>query len=316
MNNSQKKPLVIIAGPTATGKTQASILLAHRINGQVISADCMQAYKYMDIGSAKITLDEMEGIKHYGVDFIEPTDEYNVTRFQSLAKESIANIYKDNAVPMIVGGTGFYIQSVLYDIAFDETSKENGIRAKLEASLKEHGPEYLHNMLAKIDPESATLIHPNNTKRVLRAIEYYEQTGQKISDHNKEQRQNKSPYNYVFFCITDERDSMYDRIDLRVDKMVNNGLIDEVKKLKDMGLSRANVSMQGIGYKEVLDYLEGKCSLDEAIYIIKRDTRHFAKRQLTWFRREPFVTWVNRSSFDSTDAMIDYMYSICKDKIL
>lgn len=301
------KPLIIIAGPTATGKTEVSIKLAKAINGQIISADSMQAYKYMDIGSAKITPAEMEGIRHYGVDIIEPTKDYNVFEFQKMAKEAIDNIYLEGSIPIIVGGTGFYIQSVLYDIDFTDTDSDDSIRKELSDIAAKNGADYLHHMLEEIDKESALTIHANNVKRVIRAIEYYRKTGEKFSLHNDTQKLKKSPYKYLFFCLTDNRDTMYERIDLRVDKMLDMGLIDEVKKLKSMGLTRDTVSMQGLGYKEILDYINGSLSLDEAIYTVKRDTRHFAKRQLTWFRRESDVIWLNRSELGDTNNIFNTM---------
>lgn len=312
MNN---KPLIIIAGPTAAGKTELSILLANKINGAVISADSMQAYKYMDIGSAKIMPHEMQGIKHYGIDIIEPTSDYNVVSFQKMAKEAIDDIYNNNKIPIIVGGTGFYIQSVLYDINFEDNEKSDDYRLYLENIANEKGANYLHDMLKEVDNESAISIHPNNVKRVIRALEYYKQTGNKISEHNEIEKAKESPYNSCFFVITDDRDKLYSRIDKRVDLMVENGLIEEVKNLKAMGLNRDNVSMQGLGYKEILDYLDGALSIDEAIDIIKRDTRRFAKRQETWFRREPEAIWINRSQEDNnTIKMLENILNNIKSK--
>lgn len=305
INKENKENLIIISGPTASGKSALSIDLAKEINGSVISADSMQVYKGMDIGSAKITADEMQGIKHYLIDIIDPKDEFNITLFKEYARNSMLDIYKENKIPIIVGGTGFYIQSLLYDIDFDEIASENAsIREELTKIANEKGNEYLHSMLQEVDPVSANDIHPNNLKRVIRAIEFYRLTGQKISDHNEEQHKKESPYNYKYFVININRDLLYQNIDKRVDMMIEKGLVDEVLKLKNAGFNRNFVSMQGLGYKEILDYLDNKISLEEATQIIKRDTRHFAKRQITWFKREKNVTWINKEEFDFDDNKI------------
>lgn len=290
-----KKPLIILTGPTAVGKTKASIALAKAINGEIISADSMQVYKYMDIGSAKIRKEEMQGIKHYLVDELEPDEEFNVVRFQQMAKRAMQEIYAQNKIPIVVGGTGFYIQALLYDIDFTESVEDSSYRLELESIAKDKGCEYLHRMLADVDPQSAQDIHPNNMKRVIRALEYYKHTGDRISEHNEVERAKASPYNFCYFVLNDDRTKLYERIELRIDQMLEEGLIDEVANLKAKGYTRDMVSMQGLGYKEILDYLNGACSLDEAIYVLKRDTRHFAKRQLTWFRREREVIWIDKS---------------------
>ena len=218
-------------------------------------------------------------------------------------------IYQRGRIPILVGGTGFYIQAVLYDINFSIDDDNHQIRESLEQLGKEKGALYLHEELRKVDPASADAIHANNMKRVIRALEYYQLTGQKISEHNEEQRSNTSPYDFSYFVLNDHRDLLYKRIDQRVDEMVVNGLIEEVQALKDMGYDRSYVSMQALGYKEIFSYLEGEISLEEAIYIIKRDTRHFAKRQITWFKREKDVTWVNKPDFNYNDnAILDFMY--------
>ena len=293
MNN-----LVIITGPTAVGKTEISIELAKAINGEIISADSIQVYKYMDIGSAKIKKEEMQGIKHYLIDEFEPDNEFYVNVFQKLTKKYINEIYEKGKTPIIVGGTGFYIQSVLYDIDFDEKEDNHEYRKTLEQIYKDKGVQYLYNMLKEVDEESAKAIHYNNVKRVIRALEYNHQTGKKISDHNKEQREHASPYNFKYFVLNDKRELLYSRINKRVDFMIKEGLVDEVKSLLDKGYDRNLVSMQGIGYKEIIEYLDGKISLDEAVELIKKNTRHFAKRQLTWFRREKTVTMVNWDEYD------------------
>lgn len=309
-----KKPLIILTGPTAAGKTKLSIALAKAINGEIISADSMQVYKYMDIGSAKIRQDEMDGIKHYLVDILEPTDDFNIVLFQKYAKQAMQEIYAKGKVPIIVGGTGFYIQSVLYDIDFNENEEVSEIRQELESIAAQKGNEYLHDMLKECDPKSAEMIHANNVKRVIRAIEFYRQTGKCISEHNEKERQKESAYDSRYFVLTDERERLYQNIDKRVDIMINDGLVDEVKRLLDMGCKRDSVAMQGLGYKEIIAYLLGEISLEEAVYIIKRDTRHFAKRQLTWFRREKDVIWVEKDKFAYNDEkMLKYMVDVIKN---
>ena len=307
-----KQPLIVLTGPTAVGKTKASITLAKRIGGEIICADSMQVYRHMDIGSAKIRPEEMEGVPHYLVDVLEPDQEFNVVQFQSMAREAMERIRANGHIPIVVGGTGFYIQALLYDIDFTEGGEDDGLRRELETFAKEKGPDALHARLAQVDEESARAIHPNNVKRVIRALEFYHQTGEKISAHNERERQRSSPYNFRYFVLNDERSRLYQRIDRRVDQMMEEGLVEEVRRLKEMGLRPGMVSMQGLGYKEMLDYLEGSCSLEEAVYRIKRDTRHFAKRQITWFKREKEVIWIDKPSYDYDDkkiveAMLSYI---------
>ncbi|GAA6375042.1 tRNA (adenosine(37)-N6)-dimethylallyltransferase MiaA [Firmicutes bacterium i23-0019-B6] len=299
-----KKPLVILTGPTAVGKTKASIGLAKAIGGEIISADSMQVYKQMDIGSAKIKPSEMDGIPHYLVDILEPDEEFHVVLFQQMAKQAIQKIYEKGKIPILVGGTGFYIQAVLYDIDFSENEKDTSYREELEKLAQTKGAEYLHDRLREVDEKSAQDIHANNVKRVIRALEYFHQTGEKISEHNEEQRKKVSPYNFSYFVLNDERAHLYERINLRVDQMINEGLVREVQSLKEKGYTRDMVSMQGLGYKEMLDYLDNKCSLEEAVEIIKRDTRHFAKRQITWFKRESDVTWIDKKEYDYNEERI------------
>lgn len=306
----KKKPLIILTGPTAVGKTKASIGLAKAVDGEIISADSMQVYRHMDIGSAKIKPEEMEGIPHHLIDVLEPDDEFHVVKFQQLAKKAMREIWERGHIPIVTGGTGFYIQALLYDIDFDENEKKDACRKELEAYAREHGAEALHEKLALVDPSSAEMIHPNNIKRVTRALEFYEQTGKRISEHNETQRQRESPYAFAYFVLTDDRAHLYERINRRVDQMIEEGLVNEVQALKDKGYTKQLVSMQGLGYKEILDYLDGNCTLEEAIYTIKRDTRHFAKRQLTWFKRERDVIWINKQSFGyDAEQILDEMLS-------
>lgn len=311
----QQKPMIILTGPTAVGKSALSVELAKKINGAVISADSMQVYRHMDIGSAKITPEEMQGVTHYMIDELEPDEEFHVVRFVTMAKEYLKEIYADGKIPIIAGGTGFYIQALLYDIDFTEQQCDETYRRQLEDLAREHGAEYLHGILREVDPASAEAIHANNIKRVIRALEFYHLSGKKISEHNETERQKQSPYNFAYFVLTDERAKLYERIDRRVDAMIEAGLVEEVKKLKSMGCSREMVSMQGLGYKEILAYLDGGCTLEEAVYIIKRETRHFAKRQWTWFKRERDVIWLDKQAFGYDDAAIlKDMISILEEK--
>lgn len=312
---SKKKPMVILTGPTAVGKSVLSIELAKQINGAIISADSMQVYKHMNIGSAKITKEEMAGIPHYLIDEFEPDEEFHVVKFTERAKECLKEIYADGKIPIIAGGTGFYIQALLYDIDFTKQPSDDCYRKQLETLAEEKGVEYLHEMLKEVDPKSAEAIHANNKKRVIRALEFYHLSGKKISEHNETERKKTSPYQFAYFVLTDERKHLYEKIDRRVDSMIEQGLIEEVQKLKAMGFHREMVSMQGLGYKEILDYLDEKITLEEAIYRIKRETRHFAKRQLTWFRRERDVIWFDKGAYGYDEKKIlDKMRTILLEK--
>ena len=310
-----KKPLIVLTGPTAVGKTKLSIALAKAVNGEIISADSMQVYRYMDVGSAKITPDEMDGVPHHLVDVLDPTEDFNIVLFQQLAKKSMEEIYSKGRIPILVGGTGFYIQALTRDIDFTQSEQDDSYRKELEALAAEKGNTFLHDMLASVDPKSAEDIHENNVKRVIRALEFYKQNGTRISEHNEEQKEHVSPYNLAYFVLNAPRPLLYKRIDERVDEMLKKGLVEEVKTLQRMGCHRGMVSMQGLGYKEILAWLEGEYPYDEAVRILKRDTRHFAKRQLTWFRREGEVTWVDKDKFDYNDSQIlTYMLSVCREK--
>ncbi len=310
-----KRPLVILTGPTAVGKTALSIALAKAIGGEIISADSMQVYRHMDIGSAKIMPEEMEGVPHHLIDVLEPAEEFNVVVFQKLAKQAAEDIYSRGHIPIVVGGTGFYIQALVYDIDFTENDEDTALRQALEEQARREGADVLYERLRAVDPESCESIHAHNIKRVIRAIEFYEKTGKKISDHNREQRQNASPYHFAYFVLTDSRDKIYQRIDERVDLMMTHGLMEEVRALRDRGCRRDMVSMQGLGYKELLACLEGEISLEEAVYLIKRDTRHFAKRQLTWFRREKEVIWVDKTVYDhDSQKMLMCMQDFLREK--
>lgn len=296
-----KQPLIILAGSTAAGKTEISIRLAKAVGGEIISADSMQVYRHMDIGSAKIKPHEMRGIPHHLVDILEPEEEFHVALFQKLAKEAIAKICENGRIPILVGGTGFYIQALVYDIDFRKgaavQNQSEDYRNRLQILAAQKGPGYLHAMLEQTDKKAAQSIHENNVKRVIRALEFFHQTGEPISEHNERERQKNSPYNSAYFVLNDDRERLYERIDSRVDKMLAEGLVEEVLALRNRGVKRGMVSMQGLGYKEILAFLEGEISLEEAVLQIKRDTRHFAKRQITWFKREKDVIWLNRQDF-------------------
>ena len=301
----KKRPLIVLTGPTAVGKTALSVKLAKAVNGEIISADSMQVYTGMDIGSAKISKEEMEGIPHHLIDVLDPSEEFNIVKFKELSLKAMEEIYAKGKIPIIAGGTGFYIQSVLYDIAFENNEDERTYRNELENIAKEpDGTLKLFQMLKECDPKSAEIIHQNNVKRVIRALEFFKETGLTISEHNEEQKQNESPYNFCYFVLNDDRDKLYENIEKRVDIMLENGLLDEVKTLHEKGYTKDMVSMQGLGYKEILEYFNGEISLERAVYLIKRDTRHFAKRQLTWFRREKEISWVNKQDFSYDEEKI------------
>ena len=310
-----KKPLIILTGPTAVGKTKLSIELAKAVNGEIISADSMQVYKHMDIGSAKIKKEEMCGVPHHLIDVLEPDEEFHVVRFQEMAKQAMEEIYAKGKVPILAGGTGFYIQAVVKDIDFSKETEKSPVREELEKLAEEKGYEYLHERLQQVDPKSAEKIHANNVKRVIRALEYFELTGNPISLHNEEEAAKESPYNVAYFVLNDVRERLYERIDARVDTMLQEGLVEEVSGLAKKGYTKDMVSMQGLGYKEILSYLDGSYTLDEAVYILKRDTRHFAKRQLTWFKREKDVIWVNKQDFHyKENEILNYILENCEKR--
>ncbi len=312
-----KQPLIILTGPTAAGKTALSIQLAKKTGGEIISADSMQIYRHMDIGSAKIRPEEMQGVRHHLIDVMDPSEEFNVVIFQKMAKECIQGIYDRGHIPILTGGTGFYIQAVLYDIDFTENEEDPDYRRELEKLAEKKGNIYLHNMLREVDEASALAVHENNVKRVIRALEFYKMTGKKISEHNEAERKKDAAYQSCYFVLNDDRKTLYQKIDSRVDGMIADGLVEEVKRLKQMGCHKHMVSMQGLGYKEILCFLEGEISLEQAVYLMKRDTRHFAKRQLTWFRREKDVIWVPKNEFsgtNGTEEILDFLLNKLEEK--
>ena len=311
----EKKPLLIISGPTAVGKTELSLNLCKEIDGEVINADSMQVYKGMDIGTAKISFEERMGIPHHLIDICEPTESFDVVRFQSEAKKCIEEVLKRGHIPVLVGGTGFYIQAVLYDIDFSSEEPDEEYRRELMDYAKTHGEIALHERLKEIDEASANAIHPNNIKRVIRALEFYEKTHTPISEHNDEQRAKSSPYDFLYAVLTCDRQTLYERIDLRVDQMLDAGLVNEVKGLLYDGVTKEMTSMQGLGYKEIAGYLTGEYDLAEAVRILKRDTRHFAKRQLTWYKREKEVTYYDKFEFDSDVELTEKILTDFKSKV-
>ena len=310
MSVVQKQKLIIIAGPTAVGKSDLGVELALRIGGEIISADSMQVYRHMDIGTAKISKDEMRGVPHHMIDIIEPTENYHVYDFKQRAMIACEEIYSRGKLPIVVGGTGFYIQALLYDIDFSDQGENSDIRSELQDIADNEGPEALHRILTELDPDTAVSLHPNNVKRVIRAIEFARLSGEAISKHNEEQREKQSPFDFRYFVLTDDRAAVYERIDARVDKMIAAGLEDEVRTLVEMGCKPDMTSMQGIGYKQMLMYLNGETDLDEAIRLIKRDSRHYAKRQLTWFNREKELIWLDRRQYKDTADICDAAFKM------
>lgn len=306
-----KIPLVVIAGPTASGKTALSVKIAKRLDGEIVSADSMQIYKYMNIGTAKPTEEEKQGIPHHMMDFLEPSVPFSVAEYCEMAHKVIADIYNRGKLPIIVGGTGLYIDSLVNNVDFGDTDSDDSIRRELEKIAETEGKEAVYKLLLEIDAETAKKYHPNNLRRIIRAIEFYRVTGQTISSHAKEEK--KSPYNCIYFCINWDRDVLYDRINRRVDIMVKDGLIEEVKDLLSRGYDKASTAMQGIGYKEFYDYFDGKASLDDTLELIKMNSRRYAKRQLTWFRRNKDIHWLEYND-SITDTAIDIIKNsgICK----
>ncbi len=308
------QPLVILSGPTAVGKTALSLSLAKAIGGEIISADSMQVYRHMDIGTAKLPVEERQGIPHFLIDVLNPDEEFNVTLFLRLAKLAIQEIRSRNHIPIIVGGTGFYIQALLKDLPFEEEERDDGYRATLEAEATNSGASMLHQRLHEVDPTSANSIPAENVKRVIRALEYYHYHGEPISKHNEEQRLRPSPYNYAYFVLTRERSLLYKAINQRVDAMLKNGLVEELQTLQHLGYTKCSVAMQGLGYRQMLPYLEGRCTLEEAAERIRLETRHFAKRQLTWFRRETDIVWFDKDIYPNEQEILKDMLGLLREK--
>lgn len=309
--------LVIIAGPTAVGKTNISIKVAEKIHGEIISADSMQIYKYMDIGSAKITPEEKQGIPHYMIDEVKPNKEFSVAEFKNRGETYIKKIYNKNRIPMIVGGTGLYINSIIYNYNFTNTDKDEKYRKYLQCLAEEKGKEYIHSMLKEVDVDSYERLFPNDLKRVVRALEVFKSTGKTMGEFTKAQEKNlyNIPYNLKYYVLNMDREKLYDRINRRVDIMLEKGLIEEVIKLRNMGYNSNMQSMKGIGYKEILYYLEGEINLEEAIYLIKKGSRNYAKRQLTWFRKDPRTVWINKEDFKNEEEIIKFIVEHIKNQV-
>lgn len=303
-----KEKLFVLIGPTAVGKTELSIDLAKRLNAEIISADSMQIYKYMDIGTAKITEEEMEGVPHHLIDFLYPDEEYTVSDYQRDASRLITEINARGRLPMVVGGTGLYINSLVYELNFAKAPPDEEYRVELEELAANYGIEYIHDLLSKVDPESAKTISKKDKKRIIRALEVYKTTGKTMSEYNKNFRKETDKYDLCMVCLNMDRQKLYDRINMRVDIMIENGLIDEVKGILHKGYHKNLVSLKGIGYKEIIEYLDGNLTLDEAIEKIKKGSRNYAKRQLTWFRRDKRIKWVNKDDFDDFHQLSQYVY--------
>ena len=296
-DHDHDRKIIAIAGPTAAGKTEFAIQAALMLDGEVVSCDSMQLYKYMDIGSAKPTKEQRAAVPHHLVDMIDPREEFSAAKYQKLAKDAISDISSRGKQPVICGGTGLYLESLLYDMDFASEPGDPGTREKYYKIAEEEGPEALYERLSVLSPDSAARIHPNNIKRVVRALEAAE-NGDPIEDINTCLEKTKD-YDAVLIGITRDREELYDRINRRVDILMEEGLLDEVKMLVEMGLDFDDISMKGIGYKELIGHLNGEYDLDEAVRLIKRNTRHYAKRQMTWFRRYKDMKWFNVSDYDS-----------------
>lgn len=287
-----KPKILCVVGPTASGKTDYAVELALKCGGEVVSCDSMQIYKHMDIGTAKPTADEMKGIKHHMIDIIEPNESFSVARFSEMARECIDDILLRGKMPVLCGGTGLYFDSTINNINFIQMDTDEEYRKYLESAAKEFGNEYVYKILKRVDEESAESIHPNNLKRVIRALEIYKTTGKKKSELDKEQL-SEPLYEPEITGLMRDREVLYDRINKRVDIMMEKGLVEEVSELIKMGIDTEATSMQAIGYKEIIEYLDGKTSLSDAVDKIKRESRRYAKRQLTWFKRNEKIHWIN-----------------------
>lgn len=309
----KKIPLVILTGPTAVGKTNLSIQLAKKMNMEIISADSMQIYKYMDVGSAKVTEDEMEGVKHYLIDEVTPDYSFSVSEFQERANDYINKIVEKNKLPLVTGGTGLYLNSLIYNMDFAKSDADNELREMLRVELEENGIDYMYEKLKSLDEEAANRIHKNNTKRVIRAIEVC-MSGKKMSDFSNDLKLNEK-YEPIIIVLNRDREHLYRRINKRVDIMISQGLEDEVKNLLNMGYSSDIVSMQGIGYKEIIKYLNDEYTYEEAIEIIKRDSRRYAKRQLTWFRRYENAKWFDLDNYNDEKILLDDVISYIEKKV-
>ncbi|RAV02377.1 tRNA (adenosine(37)-N6)-dimethylallyltransferase MiaA [Paenibacillus sp. YN15] len=308
-----KPPLLVLVGPTAIGKTGLSIELAKRYGCEIISGDSMQVYRGMDIGTAKITREEMQGVPHHMVDICEPDYPFSVAEFQERVRQLILDIGSRGAIPFIVGGTGLYIESICYDFQFTDVGSDEEFRQEQRQYLEEHGPEALHARLAERDPGSAARLHANDTRRVIRALEVLHLTGRTLTEQLAGQTK-ESPYNLCLTGLTMDRDILYNRIEARIDKMMELGLVEEVKGLLARGITRSHISMQGLGYKEIAAYLDNEMSLPEAVRLLKRDTRHFAKRQLSWFRHMKDINWIEIPEHAKVSRILHKFHEILAGK--
>jgi tRNA dimethylallyltransferase len=311
----KKKPAVVITGPTAVGKTKLSIEIAKSLDGEIVSADSMQIYKYMDIGTAKPSINERQNIPHHMIDIIEPEQEFSVAEYQKMAVDIISDIHKRNKLPIIVGGTGLYIKSLLYPMNFTDAYQDVEYRKRLQKTAEKMGKNYLYQQLEKIDPKTASRLHPNDVRRVIRALEVYHISGKPMSHYVQNLKDMDFRYDAAMIGLVMNRAKLYERINQRVDAMIERGLLNEVKSLLDKGYTRNMVSMQGLGYKEIIDYYQGRLTLEEAIYKLKQETRRYAKRQLTWFRAQKGVKWINIDDYSSERDIIECALMYIVDKI-
>lgn len=310
----ENRKVIIIAGPTAVGKTKYSIEIAKAVGGEIVSADSMQIYKYMDIGSAKPTKEELAMVKHYLVDEIDPRDDFSVAEYQVLAKRYIDQIFDSGKTPVISGGTGLYINSLLYDMDFSVMPKQTGFRKQLQQEAETHGVEHVHDRLKALDPSAAARIHPNNLKKVIRALEVIETTGEGIREFRESFVPTKA-YQCILIGLSRDRDELYRRIDERVDELMKAGLVDEIESLLEKGLTESNISMKGIGYKEIIVHLHGEYDLSEAVRLVKQNTRHYAKRQMTWLRRYQDMIWFNLSEYRFDDAALSDIIKAIRSRL-
>jgi len=306
----RNRTVIFIAGPTAAGKTKYAIEIARAFQGEIISADSMQIYKYMDIGSAKPSKEELAAAKHYLVGEIDPREEFSVAEYQALAKKYIEKVFGEEKIPIVAGGTGLYLNSLIYDMDFSVMPGQPALRERLWREAEQYGPGYLHNRLREMDPKAAERIHPNNVKKVIRAIEVFMTTGEGIREFSESFKPTKD-YRCILIGLTRDRGELYRRINERVDLLMEAGLVEEVRALLDKGLTENNISMKGIGYKEIIAYLQGEYDLDEAVRLVKRNTRHYAKRQMTWLKRIPGMIWFNLTEYKTEeDAVSDLIHTI------
>lgn len=310
-----KPKVILIAGPTGVGKTASSVHLAKKLDTEIISCDSMQIYRGMDVGTAKVTSDESLGVCHHMIDIISPEENFSVADYVNMVTPIIHNLNSSGKIPLLVGGTGLYADSVIKGTPFEKDAvSDPGYRKEMLELADKQGALCVHKLLENVDPESAKNIHPNNVKRVVRALEYYHATNEKISDHNEATKSLESPFDSVRFYFTRDREILYRRINERVDIMMAEGLLEEVRRLLESGVGRKSTAMQALGYKEIVDAIEGKISLEEATEVIKRDSRRYAKRQLTWFKRDSEGIWLNLDEFATAEEVAHRCYEILKER--